>query len=242
MTLWVNTDSYVRCIGLLIVQESPNAVFLTNFNVQTHLSPAWFLSAINITFENTLLSREFWLKIFQFFFGIGILMDRKCQRCLRFGLISIFELTFLQNNWIYFFFPGFNNFFFWNWFGVCTINLLCAWLTENIAVRLRLLLHFLATLAYQGFNTTNLTNLDALKKFCTNKRRSIDTVVQKLLDGRFREKSLSLLRTFYHFSFFFAFSAFQCFHTRNKLSLLFSNFVSPMKIVRLRLWRKKCSM
>ena len=86
-------------------------LILTNFYFKTHLS-AWRQSGIvplKVVDEGTLLFLGVLaVKYHHLFFCVGIQMDYKCHNCLRYGLISVLELTFRQNNGFPFFFQRVN--------------------------------------------------------------------------------------------------------------------------------------
>ena len=84
--------------------RKPKSLFvLTIFNVQPHRSSD-FTSASKVVVEETILAKKILLKNYQSFSCIWILTDHKFKSCLWYGLIAIFELINLRNNWLHFFF------------------------------------------------------------------------------------------------------------------------------------------
>ena len=87
-------------IGILIVQECSNAVTFDKILC----SDSFFFHEDSLEFyhqgqsRKQWVSREYWcLKISNFFFYNGMLMDHNCQNGLWYGLNSVLELTFQQN-------------------------------------------------------------------------------------------------------------------------------------------------
>ena len=80
---------------------------MTNFNVQTDLSPG-LTSSTKVAVEKTLPFKEHWLeKTINSFSAFGILMDHKCQNCFWCRHLD-FRTHVSPNNGLHFFFQGLN--------------------------------------------------------------------------------------------------------------------------------------